>query len=185
MGIGLPPHACKVMEWGFDGVLLNSCIARSRSGSDRECFCHSYQGRPRTLFSQANERAGNRCCEHARNRSSFHDRFPPLYVPRTLGLQGSQHCAFNYVLPFLEYPALTIRDETAQILSALLIPPQVAGTIWEHCELSVFSCLADARWEVILEVSQEVKGKSLILNGGQRRDRTADAGLFRAPYQWT
>ena len=23
-------------------------------------------------------------------------------------------------------------------------------------------------------------GKSLILNGGQRRDRTADAGLFRA-----
>jgi hypothetical protein len=24
-----------------------------------------------------------------------------------------------------------------------------------------------------------------ILNGGQRRDRTADAGLFRAPYQWT
>jgi hypothetical protein len=27
--------------------------------------------------------------------------------------------------------------------------------------------------------------KLLILNGGQRRDRTADAGLFVAPYQWT
>jgi hypothetical protein len=27
--------------------------------------------------------------------------------------------------------------------------------------------------------------KLLILNGGQRRDRTADAGLFRAPYPWT
>ena len=61
----------------------------------------------------------------------------------------------------------------------------VAGTIREHCELSVFSCLADARREVILVVSQEVKNKLLILNGGQRRDRTADAGLFRAPYQWT
>lgn len=22
-GIGLPSHACKVMEWGFDGVLLS------------------------------------------------------------------------------------------------------------------------------------------------------------------
>ncbi len=34
--------------------------------------------------------------------------------------------------------------------------------------------------EVILEVSQEIKAKLLIINGGQRRDRTADAGLFRA-----
>ena len=33
---------------------------------------------------------------------------------------------------------------------------------------------------MILEVSQEAKDKLLILNGGQRRDRTADAGLFRA-----
>ena len=34
--------------------------------------------------------------------------------------------------------------------------------------------------EVILEVRQEIEAKLLILNGGQRRDRTADAGLFRA-----
>ena len=32
-----------------------------------------------------------------------------------------------------------------------------AGTIREHCESSVFNCLADMRPEVILEVSPEVK----------------------------
>jgi thiazole synthase len=26
-GIGLPSHACQVMEWGFDGVLLNTAIS--------------------------------------------------------------------------------------------------------------------------------------------------------------
>ena len=28
-GIGLPSHACQVMEWGFDGVLLNTAISRA------------------------------------------------------------------------------------------------------------------------------------------------------------
>jgi thiazole synthase len=28
-GLGLPSHAAKVMEWGFDGVLLNSAVSRS------------------------------------------------------------------------------------------------------------------------------------------------------------
>ena len=28
-GIGLPPHACQVMEWGFDGVLLNTAVSRA------------------------------------------------------------------------------------------------------------------------------------------------------------
>jgi thiazole synthase len=28
-GIGLPSHACQVMEWGFDGVLVNSAVSRS------------------------------------------------------------------------------------------------------------------------------------------------------------
>jgi len=59
----------------------HSCIARSRSGSDGECLCHRYQGRPRRFSRWANERAGNRCCEHARNRSSFHVRFTPLRYP--------------------------------------------------------------------------------------------------------
>jgi hypothetical protein len=28
-GIGLPARACKVMEWGFDGALLNTAVSRS------------------------------------------------------------------------------------------------------------------------------------------------------------
>ena len=28
-GIGLPSHACEVMEWGFDGVLLNTAVSRA------------------------------------------------------------------------------------------------------------------------------------------------------------
>lgn len=28
-GIGLPSHACQVMEWGFDAVLLNTAVSRS------------------------------------------------------------------------------------------------------------------------------------------------------------
>lgn len=30
-GIGLPSHACQVMEWGFDGVLLNTSVAKAAS----------------------------------------------------------------------------------------------------------------------------------------------------------
>ena len=26
-GLGRPSHACTVMEWGFDGVLLNTAVA--------------------------------------------------------------------------------------------------------------------------------------------------------------
>jgi thiazole synthase len=26
-GLGRPSHACQVMEWGFDGVLLNTAVA--------------------------------------------------------------------------------------------------------------------------------------------------------------
>jgi thiazole synthase ThiGH ThiG subunit len=28
-GIGLPLQACQVMEWGFDGVLLNKAVSRA------------------------------------------------------------------------------------------------------------------------------------------------------------
>ena len=28
-GIGLPSHACQVMGWGFDGVLLNTAVSRA------------------------------------------------------------------------------------------------------------------------------------------------------------
>ncbi len=29
-GIGLPSHACQIMEWGYDGVLLNTAVALAR-----------------------------------------------------------------------------------------------------------------------------------------------------------
>lgn len=29
-GLGLPSHACQVMEWGYDGVLLNTAVARAQ-----------------------------------------------------------------------------------------------------------------------------------------------------------
>ncbi len=28
-GLGLPSHACQVIEWGFDGVLVNTAVSRS------------------------------------------------------------------------------------------------------------------------------------------------------------
>lgn len=28
-GLGLPSHACQVMEWGYDGVLLNTAVSRA------------------------------------------------------------------------------------------------------------------------------------------------------------
>jgi thiazole synthase len=28
-GLGLPSHACQVMEWGFDGVLVNTAVSRA------------------------------------------------------------------------------------------------------------------------------------------------------------
>jgi thiazole synthase len=28
-GLGLPSHACRVMEWGFDGILVNTAVSRA------------------------------------------------------------------------------------------------------------------------------------------------------------
>ena len=50
---------------------------------------------------------------------------------------------------------------------------------------SVFSITYKEGDNGLGELLQRSWAKLLILNGGQRRDRTADAGLFRAPYQWT
>ena len=33
-GLGLPSHACTVMEWGFDAVLLNTAVALAQSPVD-------------------------------------------------------------------------------------------------------------------------------------------------------
>ena len=54
------------------------------------------------------------------------------------------------------------------------------GTIREHCQLIIFNYLGRADKNGLEENGGAILGKLLILNGGQRRDRTADAGLFRA-----
>jgi len=38
-GIGLPSHACQVMEWGFDGVLLNTAVSRA---TDPVCMAGAF-----------------------------------------------------------------------------------------------------------------------------------------------
>lgn len=38
-GIGLPSHACEVMEWGFDGVLLNTAVSRA---GDPVCMAKAF-----------------------------------------------------------------------------------------------------------------------------------------------
>ncbi|PSB91566.1 thiazole synthase [Candidatus Pandoraea novymonadis] len=36
-GMGLPSHACQVMEWGFDGVLLNTAVAQAVQPVEMAC----------------------------------------------------------------------------------------------------------------------------------------------------
>lgn len=36
-GLGLPSHACQVMEWGFDGVLLNTAVALAQNPARMAC----------------------------------------------------------------------------------------------------------------------------------------------------
>jgi hypothetical protein len=91
----------------------------------------------------------------------------------------------------------TIPDESAQPETSRL-PPQTrtgsyaaiksvprrhfprGGNNREHYEFSVFNRLADTKTELISEGKKSHEAKLLILNGDQRPDRTADAGLFRA-----
>lgn len=41
-GLGLPSHACQVMEWGFDAVLLNTAVAlATQPASMAEAFAHA------------------------------------------------------------------------------------------------------------------------------------------------
>jgi thiazole synthase len=40
-GLGLPSHACQVMEWGFDAVLLNTAVSRA---IDPVCMARSFAG---------------------------------------------------------------------------------------------------------------------------------------------
>ena len=50
-GIGLPSHACQVMEWGFDGVLVeHRRFPFARPNSNGACFCQRRQRRPQRFF---------------------------------------------------------------------------------------------------------------------------------------
>jgi thiazole synthase len=41
-GLGLPSHACQVMEWGFDAVLLNTAVALARDPvAMADAFAHA------------------------------------------------------------------------------------------------------------------------------------------------
>lgn len=43
-GLGLPSHACQVMEWGFDGVLLNTAVALAQDPvAMARAFAHAVQ----------------------------------------------------------------------------------------------------------------------------------------------
>jgi len=65
-GIGLPSHACQVMEWGFDGVLLNTAVSRSLDPLRMAgAFAEAVKRRPQRILSRANDRARESCFEHA------------------------------------------------------------------------------------------------------------------------
>jgi thiazole synthase len=41
-GLGLPSHACQVMEWGYDAVLLNTAVAlATHPAAMAEAFAHA------------------------------------------------------------------------------------------------------------------------------------------------
>jgi hypothetical protein len=56
----------------------------------------------------------------------------------------------------------------------------MTGTIREHLRSNAFNDLSEEALKMISGKAHITCAKLMILNGGQRRDRTADAGLFRA-----
>src|SRR6202162_5807411 len=84
-GIGLPSHACQVMEWGFDGVLLNTAVSRALDPVQMaNAFAKGVKG-GRSAFLAGpmvvQERAVSSTPELGR---PFTFDSPPLYIPRTL-----------------------------------------------------------------------------------------------------
>ena len=82
-GLGLPSHAAQVMEWGFDGVLLNTAVAlandpvrmagafaaatQADAGSlgFRCLYCRRHSGWARCLFGRHPARTGCRPAQYA------------------------------------------------------------------------------------------------------------------------
>ena len=56
-GIGLPSHACQVMEWGFDGVLLNTAVAQAADRRAGPRLRPGHQGRTTGLSGRRYGRA--------------------------------------------------------------------------------------------------------------------------------
>jgi len=65
-GIGLPSHACQVMEWGFDGVLLNTAVAQAADPvALAEAFARAIQAGRLAYLGRSDGRAGVRRGQYA------------------------------------------------------------------------------------------------------------------------
>ncbi len=65
-GIGLPSHACQVMEWGFDGVLLNTAVSRATDPVQMAgAFASAVRARSWRLPGWPNDHARGGCIEYA------------------------------------------------------------------------------------------------------------------------
>ena len=71
-GIGLPSHACQVMEWGFDGVLVNTAVSRSLDPVlMAAAFANSVRAGRCRLPGGADDPAGRGSAKHPGNRTSL------------------------------------------------------------------------------------------------------------------
>ncbi len=66
-GLGLPSHAAQVLEWGYDGVLLNTAVAQSAYPVNMaRAFAPWPWSRPHRLSGRADARARRGAGRHAR-----------------------------------------------------------------------------------------------------------------------
>jgi len=84
-GIGLPSHACQVMEWGFDGVLLNTAVSRAldpvRMAS---AFATAIRGGRNAFLAGPMSVQEIAVASTSQIGRPFTFDSPPLYIPRTL-----------------------------------------------------------------------------------------------------
>ncbi len=67
-GLGVPSHACQVMEWGFDGVLLNTAVSQAAAPARMAGAFAAAVTAGRSLSGRTDARARQRAGEHARGR---------------------------------------------------------------------------------------------------------------------
>jgi thiazole synthase ThiGH ThiG subunit len=81
-GLGVPSHACQVMEWGFDGVLLNTAVSQA-TASERmaRAFADAVQaGRARIWPGQC-PNATKRMPAHRSSECRFGNKPGPKHDP--------------------------------------------------------------------------------------------------------